>query len=203
MDKYNKLKAISKNGRDKNGKQIWLFRCDCGKEVTKCLSDVKSGNTESCGCLNLQRIKERHRMKTGFDTPVSKMPEYAVYLSAKRRCEKSNDPAYSRYGGRGIKMLMSFKEMINTIGFRPSNKHSLDRIDVNGNYEISNIRWATDTEQARNTRRSQSTAGVVWAEDRKKWRAWIGVNKKLIHLGSFKNKHDAVSARIAGMVKYW
>ena len=102
-----------------------------------------------------------------------------------------------------IESTKQFKEMINTIGFRPSNKHSLDRIDVNGNYEISNIRWATDTEQARNTRRSQSTAGVVWAEDRKKWRAWIGVNKKLIHLGSFKNKHDAVSARIAGMVKYW
>jgi len=203
MEKYNKLTLIKEVGVDGGGRKIWESKCDCGNLVIRRIADIKSGNTKSCGCLNLEQIRKRHRQKTGFDKPVSKMPEYSVYLSAKRRCENSKDPAYPRYGGRGIKMKMSFKEMIDKIGFRPSQKHSLDRVDVNGNYEVSNIRWATDTQQARNKRTTKSSAGVIWREDTKKWRAYICVNTKIIHLGSYKKKADAISARMAGMVKYW
>jgi len=203
MEKYNLLQPLSFIRTTSSQKKVWLCACDCGALKEVILSDLKSGNTKSCGCLNLQKIRQRNREKTGVDFIVSTTKEYGVYCSAKRRCEKVNDPAYSNYGGRGIKMLMTFSEMIEAIGFRPSEKHSIDRIDVNGNYEVGNIRWATITEQARNTRKTNEGAGVFWREETRKWRAYIGVDKKLIHLGNYAKKADAIKARKAAMVKYW
>ena len=203
MEKYNLLQPLSFIRTTSSQKKVWLCECDCGVLKEVILSDLKSGNTKSCGCLNLKKIRQRNREKTGVDFIVSNTKEYAVYCSAKRRCEKVNDPAYSNYGGRGIKMSMTFKEMIEAIGFRPSDKHSIDRIDVDGNYEIDNIRWATNTEQSRNTRRTNAGTGVAWRKDNKKWRAYISVNKKLIHLGCYIKKEDALKARKAGVVKYW
>jgi hypothetical protein len=83
-------------------------------------------------------------------------PEYGIWRSMKCRCENPNDKKYYLYGGRGVSVAPSwrndFTAFIRDIGPRPSRKHSIDRIDTNGNYEPGNVRWATITQQNRNAR---------------------------------------------------
>ncbi len=82
-------------------------------------------------------------------------PEYQAWLGMKQRCTNHKKREYKNYGGRGIKVcqdwLNSFQSFFDHIGLRPTEKHSIDRIDVNGNYEPGNIRWATQQEQIDNT----------------------------------------------------
>ena len=92
--------------------------------------------------------KKRHGM--------NKSLEHRAWVSMKQRCLNPKKREYPHYGGRGITVcdawLHSFITFLNDVGFRPSDKHSLDRIDVNGNYEPSNVRWATQQQQTDNTR---------------------------------------------------
>ena len=75
-------------------------------------------------------------------------PEHRAYFSAQHRCTNQNNPHWKEYGGRGIKFLFTdFNQFFATVGLRPSNKHSLDRINNDGHYEPGNIRWATNKEQ--------------------------------------------------------
>ena len=81
------------------------------------------------------------------------VPEYRAYINAKTRCSNPNVPNYKYYGGRGIEFrFKTFEEFIKSVGLRPSAEHSLDRIDVNGHYEVGNLRWATRSEQQHNRR---------------------------------------------------
>lgn len=79
--------------------------------------------------------------------------EYRAYAAAKSRCTNPKVKNFKHYGGRGIQFnFTSFMDFYSHIGPRPSTKHSLDRIENNGHYEIGNVRWATDDEQVRNRR---------------------------------------------------
>jgi hypothetical protein len=81
-------------------------------------------------------------------------PEYHAYTSAKGRCTFSGNKHWKHYGGRGIKFLFtSFEQFFAELGARPTEKHSVDRKDNNGNYEPGNVRWATQSEQTKNQRR--------------------------------------------------
>lgn len=87
--------------------------------------------------------------------PRSRTPEYSSWASMIRRCTNEKAFAYHRYGGRGItvckRWLNSFENFLSDMGLRPSIKHSLDRINNDGNYEPSNCRWATIDQQMANT----------------------------------------------------
>jgi len=83
----------------------------------------------------------------------------AAWQNILQRCNRAHHPIYRHYGGRGIKCTFkSFEEFEEAIGTRPSEDHSVDRINVDGNYEPGNIRWATQSEQNRNRR---DTAWVI------------------------------------------
>lgn len=79
------------------------------------------------------------------------IPEYKSYDHAQQRCTNPNHVRYPRYGARGIQFkFKSFAEFWDEVGKKPTPKHSIDRIDNQGHYEVGNVRWATATEQANN-----------------------------------------------------
>lgn len=100
-------------------------------------------------------------MRPGDRTPYGlardAFPEWKVWRRLKQRCSNPNEPNFHLYGGRGISLCerwQSFENFLRDMGPRPSLAHSIDRINVDGNYEPANCRWATATEQARNRRNS-------------------------------------------------
>lgn len=135
-----------------NGKNIrWVCLCDCGNEKSISGNKLRSGNTRSCRCLDNELIKER-ATKHGES---HKSPEYYIWKSMRQRCNDPNSISHKDYGARGIKVCKrwdDYKLFIEDIGRRPTPKHQIDRINVNGDYEPGNCRWITQTENANNKR---------------------------------------------------
>jgi hypothetical protein len=108
-----------------------------------------------------KRRSEFAKSRQGEDHPAFKhgrtrTVEYQAYHQAQARCTNPNHPSWPNYGGRGIRFeLTSFEEFLEAVGRRPSPKHSLDRIDVNGPYAIWNLRWALGDVQMANRRPEQ------------------------------------------------
>lgn len=129
-------------------------------------------------------------------------PLYYTHRNLLSRCYNKNQPKYRYYGGRGIRVCdrwlepnRGFLNFARDMGPKPSPKHSIDRIDVNGDYEPSNCRWATHYVQMANTTASSGVPGVSWHKQRNKWRSRIKVNARDIHLGLFDTKEEAAKAR--------
>lgn len=128
------------------------------------------------------------RMQHGFARRGTKMAaEYRAWIDMRRRCSVPSCTAYEHYGARGITVCSdwatSFEAFIRDVGLRPSPAHSLDRIEVNGNYEPGNVRWATRVQQRNNMR----VGHITWNGETKTTREWAG------ELGV---RADTLSARI-------
>lgn len=123
----------------------WRCRCVCGVERVVEVKRLRSGRSESCGC---QRIRTTTR-------PGS---ERAIWRAMIGRCYDPDNSSYPEYGGAGIQVCRRwsiFENFLADVGCRPSPKHSLDRYpNRGGDYEPNNVRWATASEQARNTKRN-------------------------------------------------
>lgn len=144
----------------------WLCICDCGKVTKVIAAHLKSGNTTSCG--HAQRA-------TVFKHGLAHSPEYSNWRSMLCRCYVPKKKEFRSYGGRGIgvcdRWRYSFENFYSDMGSRPSPKHQLDRIDVDGNYEPRNCRWVLPKVNARNkrhtmyvTHQNQSKPLAEWCE---------------------------------------
>jgi hypothetical protein len=133
----------------KNTGRKHLCRCDCGNYVNVDIRKLHNGHTKTCGCLNKEIITKHSLCGT---------PAYRTWQKMKQRCYNKNHEHYNDYGGRGItvceRWLNSFENFYKDMGTKPSPKHSIERINNNGDYELSNCRWATTKEQRRNTRQT-------------------------------------------------
>lgn len=146
--KYNKLTVLYKVKAKSKASAYWLCKCDCGQETVVAGCKLKSGSTKSCGCHRKTLFNNR---KHGM---ANKTRTYRTWKEMRQRCLNPNSDKAKWYSKRGIticdRWLTSFEAFLKDMGERPEKK-SLDRIDVNGNYEPSNCRWATQKEQMNNT----------------------------------------------------
>jgi len=134
----------------------YVCRCECGKTCSVACVLLRSGGTRSCGCLQREMrfiINRKHGHKPFRGKPTK---EYVAWQSMKARCYRPKNRCFKDYGGRGIEVcdrwLRSFQTFLDDIGIAPSRELSIDRIDVDGNYEPGNVRWATPSQQRRNRR---------------------------------------------------
>ena len=136
--------------RDAADRCNWIARCDCGCEVSRRTNALRSGRAQSCMSAGCRLAIVRANLKTHGLTDT---PEYVSWSSMIQRCTNSKRRGFRHYGGRGISICdqwrHSFETFLADMGPRPDGT-SIDRIDVDGNYEPSNCRWATDAQQARN-----------------------------------------------------
>jgi hypothetical protein len=157
------------------GHHCWLCRCSCGKAKVLPSGHLRSGATKSCGCLHDEVAGDNNRThglsKTYFDR---------IRLRMLGRCYNRFAHNFKHYGGRGISVCTRWRESLvafaEDMGPRPTIRHTLDRIDNNGNYEPSNCRWATKVQQMRNTRTNTLIEFRGKTQCLKAWSIEIGVN---------------------------
>ncbi len=137
---------------NEKAKSYWKCRCDCGNIRIIQGTALKNGNTKSCGCYHSEVSAKRREKHKLTHTRL-----YSVWNRMKQRCYNSNDKCYKGYGARGIKVCDEWRQDFKAFyDWAIANKYksglSIDRIDVNGNYEPDNCRWVDMKTQARNRR---------------------------------------------------
>lgn len=154
----------------------WLCVCDCGGHKEVFSSNLVRGFTKSCGCLHRETTQKANSIHG-----ESKSRLFHIWMNMKARCSNPKLSSWTNYGGRGISVcpewvesFIHFRDWANLNGYRED--LTIDRIDVNGNYEPNNCRWIDRQEQAKNTRRNVFYKGKCV----KDWAILLGISEKTI-----------------------
>lgn len=184
--KFGRLTVIKKNGKhifpSGSAAITWECVCDCGNIITTSTANLRSGHAKSCGCYKIDKFVNFNKKHGDSHERL-----YHIWQGIKARCMNPNDTSYADYGGRGITVCSewlgengydNFKTWSGKNGYKKN--LSIDRIDVNGNYEPSNCRWATDMEQASNKRNSVLITYNEETKTASEWSRVYEINVSLI-----------------------
>jgi len=179
--RFGRLLVIAFSGeRNKSGKPLWDCQCDCGKTHRASTENLNKGGVKSCGCL-ASDITRARLLKHGH----AKGDLYRIWERMISRCHNPADLAFRYYGERGIIVCDRWRESVDAfitdMGPRPSRKYSVNRKDNNGNYEPSNCEWATDLEQARNSRRNRRITIDGKTQCLSAWLEHFGLEASVFH----------------------
>lgn len=162
------LTAIQREGSDEHGRALWMLRCDCGNTlVRKAANIMKAANDNapsSCGC--------QHHLRSHGMSATHRNLQW-VWSAMKQRCFNTSNKDYPNYGGRGISICIdwmtfsAFAKWADKSGYRRG--LTIERVDVNGNYEPSNCTWIENPRQALNRR---NTHLFEYKGESKDIRAW-------------------------------
>ena len=169
------------NDRMEKGVRWALCLCDCGKEVDVRVNCLRRGNTRSCGCLS-----KDIRKTINFSHGMTHTRLYSTWTNMKTRCYNPKVTGFKNYGGRGITVCDDWKDdFMNFYSWAMVNGYNddltIERIDVNGNYEPENCLWIDVDEQSKNRR------GNVYIElngETKTLKGWcdeLGLPYKIVH----------------------
>ncbi len=197
--KFGKLEVIKRIGTTKSKKPLWECICECGNKTNVDGCSLVTGNTVSCGCYLKEKITKHGGYKKG---------SYNTWRAMMRRCYKTQDKDYPRYGGKGVKVCEHWHEYSNFVADmgEPTGDETLDRKDTYGDYTLDNCRWAGVKTQNRNLRiRLYSKTGVtgVSKTNSGSYMAKVTVGKRSFYSSCFKTLEEAAAARKELEAKYW
>lgn len=185
--KFGRLTALKDVGKNKRGR-VWECMCDCGKFVQVISTYLTSMHTRSCGCLqpDMAKASGEKRRTHGHTSNKNKQfaYEYHTWASMKNRCYRVGNASYKNYGARGItvcdRWLNSFENFYADMGPRPSNEHSLDRIDTNSGYSPENCRWADKYQQAQTRTNVRAITAFGKTQSAAAWERDTGIPSMVI-----------------------
>lgn len=173
--RFGRLFVASSAGKSHDNRPQWRCLCDCGAERLTVQKDLLSGHTKSCGCTRIEKLRQT-QLKHG----MYNSSEYGIWKEMRRRCYNPRSVGYPSYGGRGIvvcgRWKNDFSAFYEDLGPRPSLKHSIDRIDNDGNYEPSNVRWATKEMQDNNRQETILVSFDGETRSLKQWSKQLGIS---------------------------
>lgn len=198
--KFGRLTALRFVGHSENRNAVWECACDCGKAHIAEGRSLRSGNIQSCGCLQInspvRAAANRKRLMTHGMTRTLTGQSWMAMLT---RCYNPNVAAFKDYGGRGIRVCEFIRasplNLVLIIAERPSRNITLDRINVNAGYNCGtcaeclangwklNVRWADKAEQAGNT-----TRNVLYRIDDQTLCAAEWARRKRMNVGTFRRQ---------------
>lgn len=152
--RFGNLLVVERLGLNKNKHYLFKVKCDCGNEKIIVGKELNKGKMKSCGCGIVKGVKEANTVHGMTNTRI-----YSIWNKMKSRCYNKNNPNYDNYGGRGIVICDEWRGKHNFLNFYNwainngyKENLSIDRINVNGNYEPSNCRWVSMKVQGNNRR---------------------------------------------------
>lgn len=177
--KFGRLVVIGFAGQGESWLSTWFCKCECGKIIKANGSNLIKGNTLSCGCLKLEKIKEATTTH-GHSKNGHTSPEYNTWANMFSRTQNPKNTSFMDYGGRGITLCerwLKFENFLADMGEKPGKNYSIDRIENDLGYYKENCRWATPQEQADNKRSNILLTYNGKTQNITQWENELGTNR--------------------------